>query len=148
MKGRAARLAVLLVFVWELLALVGSGRPVSAAFAPRHIHMTQGLFSCHLCAPFLPCFTGALTSCPNSSTDPHTIFFHLCFRGNGGSLYPPTHWAEDAPDWTGHLEERPWPGEGWGQKKGVLAPLLGKRHCLGEGPCVFSITPIPILHIG
>ena len=146
MKGRAARLVVLLVFVWELLALVGSGHPVSATFAPRHIHVTQCLFSRHLCAPFLPCFTGALISRPNS-TDPHTILFHVCFRGNGSFLYPPTHWAEDAPDWTGHLEERPWPGEGWGQKKEVLARLLGKRHYRGEGPCVITITPTPILHI-
>ena len=104
MEGRAARLVVPLVFVQELLALLGSRHLVSAASAHRHIHMTLCFFSYHPCAHFLLYRSLDQWAQAAALTPHHSL--PICVSGdNGGFLYPPAHWTEDAPDWTGHLEE-------------------------------------------
>lgn len=34
-----------------------------------------------------------------------------------------------------------------GRGGGLPAPLLGKRQYLGESPCIFPSSPMPILHL-
>lgn len=50
----------------------------------------------------------------------------------------PAHWAEDAPDWAGHLEERSWPGERWRKGRRASCTSAREKAEFGRGSLNFS----------